>query len=163
MEVSLVVAASRNRVIGRGGALPWHLPGDLRHFKALTMGKPILMGRKTWDALPRRPLPGRDNFVLSRGAEAGSRGGATWFRDLAAALEACRMAGAAEACVIGGEQVFREALPLADRIHFTLVDAEIEGDAFMPPFGDGWREANAGPWQTENGIAYRCIDFVRAG
>ena len=162
MRISLVVAAARNGVIGRDGGLPWHLPGDLKRFKALTLGKPVVMGRRTWESLPRRPLPGRDNLVLSRGRPPGAQDGALWFADLAAALEHGRRLGAAEICVIGGAALFREALPLADRVHMTWVEREMVGDTVMPPLGPGWIETGAGPLQEENGLPFRFVDYARA-
>ena len=127
---SLVVAMARNRVIGRDNRLPWKLPEDLAYFKRVTMGHPVVMGRRTWESIGR-PLPGRDNIVVSRnrGFEAP---GATVVASLD---EAWRAAGAAsEVCVIGGTSLFAEALPVADRIHLTEVDAVVEGDTFFPEF-----------------------------
>ncbi|MDQ2101652.1 dihydrofolate reductase [Azospirillum isscasi] len=161
MRISLVVAAARNGVIGRNGTLPWSLPGDLTRFKELTLGKPILMGRRTWDSLPRKPLPGRDNLVVSRSVPAGERDGVRWFGGIGAALDWCRAQGAAEACVIGGADLFRETLPLADAIHLTRVEQEVEGDTVMPPLGAEWVEAERGPLLTENGLPYRYVDLVR--
>ncbi|HYH22336.1 MAG TPA: dihydrofolate reductase [Azospirillum sp.] len=161
MRISLVVAAARNGVIGRNGALPWHLPGDLKRFKELTLGKPTLMGRRTWDSLPRRPLPGRKNIVLSRGAEPGPHAGALWFRNLTAAIDHARSSGAEELCVIGGAQVFAEALPLADALYLTAVEQDVAGDTFMPPLGDRWVEVRSTPVQHENGLAFRYVDYER--
>src|SRR5690606_27079294 len=110
--IKLVVAYSTNRVIGRDNDLPWRLPGDLAHFKRSTMGQPIVMGRKTWESLGR-PLPGRPNLVISRDPAYAAEGART-FTSLAQALAACE--GEATACVIGGAQIFKEALPLADEI-----------------------------------------------
>jgi len=129
MKISLIVAVSRNGVIGRDNQLPWHLPEDLKYFKSVTMGKPILMGRKTYDSIGR-PLPGRTNIVITRdpdwradGVEvAGSLQGA-----MTLAEQACASAGAEEIMVIGGEQIYRMTLPVADRLYLTQVDAEVEG------------------------------------
>ncbi|WP_448204566.1 dihydrofolate reductase [Azospirillum sp. sgz302134] len=166
MRISLVVAAARNGVIGRNGALPWSLPGDLKRFKELTLGKPVLMGRRTWDSLPRRPLPGRDNLVVSRSAPAGERvpgavWGAVWFADIPSALDWCRHRAVPEVCVIGGAEVFRETLPIADTVHMTWVEQDVDGDTRMPPLGPGWAEAAAGPLQNENGLPYRFVDYAR--
>ena len=128
MRISLIVAAAMNDVIGRDGRLPWHLPGDLRRFKQLTLGKPVLMGRKTWESLPLRPLPGRDNLVVSRRAAVGERDGARWFSGLGAAISWAQESGAAELCVIGGAALFRETLPIADRLHLTRVESAVHGD-----------------------------------
>ena len=127
--VSLVYAVSRNGVIGQGGGLPWHIPSDLKHFKAVTLGKPVIMGRKTWDSLPRKPLPGRRNLVISRNA-AYSAQGSEVLPSLEAALAAT--AGEAEVCVIGGAEIFKAALPLAHRIYLTRVLADVAGDTIMP-------------------------------
>lgn len=129
-RVTLVVAMARNGAIGRGGALPWHLPDDLRRFKALTLGKPVLMGRRTWESIGR-PLPGRMNLVLTRDA-ALRAAGATVVASLDAALAAA--AGHEELMVIGGAQVYALAAPLAGRVHLTAVDAEVDGDTHLPPF-----------------------------
>ena len=129
-RVSLIAAVSLNGVIGKGNELPWHIPEDLRFFKAVTLGHPVIMGRRTWESIGK-PLPGRQNIVVTRNA--GYRAeGATVVGSLD---EAFRAAGdAEEACVIGGTSLFAEALPIADRIHLTEVEAEVEGDTWFPPF-----------------------------
>ena len=121
---------ARNRVIGRDNRLPWRLPADLAYFKQVTMGHPVIMGRRTWESIGR-PLPGRQNIVVSRNRHY-SAPGATVVGSLD---DAWRAAGDVdEACVIGGTSLFAEALPLADRIHLTEVDAEVAGDTYFPPF-----------------------------
>lgn len=135
--LSLVVAAADNGVIGRGGALPWHLPDDLKHFKAVTLGKPVLMGRRTFESIGRA-LPGRRNLVLSRGAPVAVAGVET-----VAGLEdaIARCADAPELCVIGGAAVYAAALPRAGRIHLTRVHADVPGDVQFPAVNWGeWRE-----------------------
>jgi len=134
---SLVVAKARNGVIGRDNRLPWRLPADLAYFKRVTMGHPVIMGRRTWESIGR-PLPRRLNIVVSRNPAYDARG-ATVVSSLA---DAWRAAGEAEeACVIGGTSLFAEALPTADRIHLTEVDADVAGDTFFPPFDrSGWAE-----------------------
>ena len=127
--VSLVYAVSRNGVIGKDGGLPWHIPSDLKHFKAVTLGKPVIMGRKTWESLPRKPVPGRRNLVISRNANYDADE-ADVVPSLEAALAAT--AGEAEVCVIGGAEIFRAALPLADKIYLTRVLADVAGDTIMP-------------------------------
>jgi dihydrofolate reductase len=141
------VARARNGVIGQGGDLPWRLKSDLQLFKRLTLGKPVIMGRRTWDSLPRKPLPGRLNLVLSRDRrfEADS---AVICETLSEALEIAREHaqedGMDEICVIGGAALFEAALPNARRIYLTEVDAEVEGDVFFPPFDEGqWREVSS--------------------
>lgn len=127
--ISLIVAAAENDVIGRGGKLPWKLADDLQHFKAVTMGKPVIMGRKTWESLGR-PLPGRHNIVITR--QAGfAAAGCTVVASPEAAVDAA--VGAAEVMVIGGEEIFLHFLPIAGRIYLTRVHAAVSGDARLPP------------------------------
>jgi len=156
--LSLVVAVAENGVIGHRGALPWRLPEDLKRFKALTMGKPLIMGRKTWDSLPRRPLPGRTNIVITRNPEFRADG-ALVARSFA---DAIAKAGEGEIIVIGGEAIFAESLPLAQTIHLTEVAASPEGDAFMPPIDrTAWREiAREGPYEAD-GIRYSFVTLSR--
>jgi dihydrofolate reductase len=136
-RLNVVVAWARRRVIGRAGRLPWHLPEDLRHFKRTTLGHPIVMGRRTWESIGR-PLPGRRSIVVSRNP-GWSAAGCEWAGSLAQALAMC--AGAPEVFVIGGAQLFGEALPLAQRLFLTEIDADFEGDTFFPPADlSAWRE-----------------------
>jgi dihydrofolate reductase len=138
--ISLVVAVSRNGIIGRDGKLPWRLPSELQRFKAITLGKPVIMGRKTWDGLPRKPLPGRLNIVLSR--RDALMAGATVVTSVDAALEAAGVAD--EVCVIGGGEVYNLFLPRAMRIYLTEVDSEVEGDTRFPPLDPKeWREVRS--------------------
>ena len=134
-ELFLVVAVARNGVIGAGGTLPWHLPADLRHFKALTLGKPMVMGRKTFESLPGL-LPGRRHIVLTRDP-AWQAPGAEVVHDLDAAIA---LADAPQVAVIGGAQIFALALPRAARIEWTEIEATIPGDTHMPALGEGWHE-----------------------
>lgn len=129
-------AASDNDVIGRGNALPWHLPADLAQFKRLTLGKPILMGRRTFESIGR-PLPGRRNLVMSRGGF--SAPGVETVRSVEEALQL--VAGEPELANIGGAEVFRIALPRTDRVYLTRVHATVEGDTYLPPLpASEWRE-----------------------
>ena len=138
--VVLIVAVAENGVIGRAGQLPWHLPDDLKRFKALTMGKPMLMGRRTFESIGR-PLPGRTSLVLTRAANWIAPAGALAVHSLDDALAAARERDAAELAVIGGADVFRLALPLADRIELTRVHADLSGDVYFPPLdAREWRE-----------------------
>lgn len=130
MRRSLVVAMDRNRVIGRDNALPWRLPDDLAYFKRVTMGHPIVMGRRTWESIGKA-LPGRVNIVVSRNPRLAAPG-CTVVTSLEEAWKAA--GGAEEACVIGGTSLFEAALPAADTIHLTEVDAEVPGDTFFPAF-----------------------------
>ena len=138
------VARASNGVIGRGGALPWRLKSDLAIFKQTTMSKPLIMGRKTWDSLPRKPLPGRTNIVLSLDGSFQPQGALvceTFLEATQIAREQAEDDGAEEVCVIGGAALFEMALPKAGRIYLTEVDAEVEGDVFMPAFDEAdWKE-----------------------
>ena len=134
---SLVVAVARNGVIGRDNRLPWRLPDDMAYFKRVTMGHPVVMGRRTWESIGK-PLPGRLNIVVThnRGFQAP---GCTVVGSLDEAWRAAGNAG--EVCVIGGTSLFQECLPIADRIHLTEVQADVEGDTWFPPFDRAeWRE-----------------------
>jgi dihydrofolate reductase len=134
--VTLIVARAENGVIGRDGGLPWHLPGDLRRFKALTMGSPMIMGRRTFEGLPGL-LPGRRHIVMTRDP-AWQAGGA---ERAATVAEALTLAGEPRVSVIGGAEIFRLFLPLADRVELTEVHAQVEGDTILPPFDAAhWRE-----------------------
>lgn len=137
MRISLVVAVAENGVIGRGQELPWHLPDDLKHFKQVTLGKPILMGRRTFDSIGRA-LPGRLNLVLSR-AETTLPDGVVRVGSLHEAVT--RAGDAPELCVIGGGELYRLALPEADTIYLTRVFAAVDGDTFFPALDPSeWRE-----------------------
>lgn len=149
LVVSFVVAASRGLVIGRDGGLPWRLPRDLKHFRKLTWGKPIIMGRKTYESIGR-PLPGRLNVVLSRG----SFPHPPEVRCVASperAIEEARASGADEAMVVGGGQVYAAFLPHCSRIHLTRVEGEFQGDAHFPfdPIAAGWRIVHQEHWPAD--------------
>jgi dihydrofolate reductase len=131
----MIAAMARNRVIGHAGQMPWHEPEDLRHFKAMTTGHTVIMGRKTWEALGR-PLPKRRNLVITR--QAGfTAAGAEVFTDLAQAIAAARTTDP-EPAIIGGGEIYRQALPLATRIELTEIDLEPAGDAWFPKLGREW-------------------------
>jgi dihydrofolate reductase len=130
LRLTIIAALADNGVIGRAGTLPWHLPDDLRRFKSLTMGRPILMGRRTFESIAR-PLPGRRNLVLTRSA-ATLPTGVEGVDSLATAMEKCSTA--AELCVIGGADVYRQLLPRADRLELTRVHATLDGDVTFPEF-----------------------------
>lgn len=134
MTVSLVVAIAGNGVIGREGGLPWRLSTDLKRFKAITMGHPVVMGRKTWESFPRPgPLPGRTNIVVTRDGAYRAEG-AQVVGSLREALEvAARSPGGDDICVIGGGEIFAETLGIADRLHVTHIDADIDGDTHFSP------------------------------
>jgi dihydrofolate reductase len=154
--ITLVVAAADNGVIGRNGAIPWHIPDDLKRFKALTLGHTVVMGRKTWDSLPRKPLPGRVNVVLTR--DAGWRAeGALRAEDAGAAL---RLA-AGDVMVIGGADIYRQFLPRADRIELTEVHGDFAGDALFTFDRAPWRETARETRRTEDGLAYSYVTLTR--
>jgi dihydrofolate reductase len=157
---SIVVAVARNGVIGRDNALPWRLPADLAHFKKVTMGHPVVMGRRTYESIGK-PLPGRKNIVVSRNRALAAPGCTV----VASLEEAWRAAGdAGEVCVIGGTTLFREALPLADAIHLTEVEANIEGDTYFPAFDrKDWdtREVARHPADDRNAYPIRILELTR--
>lgn len=163
--IGLVWAQSAGGVIGRDNALPWHLPEDLAHFRALTAGATVVMGRRTWDSLPPRfrPLPGRFNIVLSRDA-GWSAEGATRADDFSDALTAAATSTIeADIWVIGGASVYSAALPFADRLVVTEIAETFEGDTHAPAIGAGWREPDGEPeWLTsETGLRYRVRSYTR--
>jgi len=141
-RIAFVVATARNGAIGRHGGLPWRLPSDLKRFKAITMGKPIIMGRKTWESLPKKPLPGRENIVITRQSNYPAEGAhiAPTVED---ALTLAESFGSEEIAVIGGGEIYRSLFDRADRLYLTEVDLETEGDTFFPPINrNGWRETH---------------------
>jgi dihydrofolate reductase len=158
-RVALVAALARDRVIGRGNALPWDLPEDLRHFRALTMGHTIIMGRRTHESIGR-PLPGRRNLVVSADPRFRPAAGCELLPSLGAALAAC--AGEQEVFVIGGAQIYAAALPLADRLYLTEIDAEFEADAFFPERpAEQWRETSRQPGRSAGGLDYAFVIYER--
>ena len=164
MLISLIAALDREHGIGKGNDLPWRLPDDLKRFKALTLGKPVLMGRKTAESLGRA-LPGRENLVLTRSGRVPFQG----MRAVASVEEALRIArdgGAGELCVIGGAEVYALALPLADTLHLTYVDTVVaDADAFFPPFDiDGWKAVarESHPADARHAFAFEFVDYLRA-
>jgi dihydrofolate reductase len=158
--ISIIVAMAQNRVIGNDNSLPWHLPADLKHFKAVTMGKPMVMGRRTWESLPGK-LPGRTHIIITANPDYRA-GGCIVVNSLQAALDA---AGAVpEVMVVGGAMLYEQALPLADRLYLTLVEARVEGDARFPEFDRAqWRELECErhPGDDRNPHAYSFITLSR--
>jgi len=160
------VARARNGVIGKDGGLPWRLSDDLKLFKALTLGKPVIMGRKTWDSLPIKPLPGRLNIVLSRDGSfepARALVTETFTEALQIGREQATEDGVEEVCVIGGAALFSLALPKARRVYLTEVEAEVEGDVFFPPFDEGdWtevrREHHDADDRNEHAFTFRLLE-----
>jgi dihydrofolate reductase len=162
MQISLIAALDRAFAIGRGNALPWHLPDDLKRFKALTLGKPVLMGRKTAESLGRA-LPKRCNLVLTRSGNVPFAG----MQAVASLDDAVALAGGAgELCVIGGGEVYALVLPRATRLHLTHVDTVVDGaDAFFPRFdARDWRETarSAHPADAAHAFAFEFVDYERA-
>ena len=139
MKIGLIWAQARGRVIGKNGVMPWHLPEDLAHFKRVTLNHPVIMGRKTWDSIPPkfRPLPGRTNIVVTRQADWHEKG-AQCSSSLREALQQCENSN--QVWVIGGAQIYAQALPLADELVVTEIDAAFDGDAHAPAIGPDWRE-----------------------
>ncbi|TJZ73991.1 dihydrofolate reductase [Chitiniphilus eburneus] len=157
MPLALIAAVGSNRVIGVDNRLPWRLPDDLKRFKALTMGSPMLMGRKTFESLPGL-LPGRRHLVVSRNP-GWSAPGAEVFPDIAAALAA---AGDGMVFVIGGGEIYRQALPLADTLHLTEVELAPEGDAWFPEFSTReWHEESREAHQQPDGVRYAFVTYRR--
>lgn len=158
-ELWAIVATNKEGAIGANGDLPWHLSEDLRHFKELTMAHPVIMGRKTWESLPKRPLPGRRNIVISRNEDYRAEG-AEVFGSIEEAVDACREIP----FIIGGAQIYKEAIPFCTRVYLTIVDASAEGaDAFFPPLPDeDWRIAEESEEMiSKNGIGYRFLTKIR--
>jgi len=160
VRVYLIAAVASNRVIGASSQLPWHLPEDLKHFKAQTLGHPVIMGRRTWESLGK-PLPGRENIVVTRRAGYGATG-ASAAGSLDAALALC--AGKPMAFVIGGEELYRAALPCADGLVLTEIQRAYEGDARFPEFDrSAWRETQRTAHTAANGIRFDYAHYERAG
>jgi dihydrofolate reductase len=160
MGLNLIFARARNGVIGRDNALPWHLPEDMAHFKRTTLGQPVIMGRKTWDSLPQkfRPLPGRTNIVVTRQRDWHAEG-ARIAHSITQALELCPPD--AQAWVIGGAEVYAQAMPLANTAVVTEIDADFEGDAFAPAFDNSWHEMDRVSGVSVNGLPYHFVTFQR--
>lgn len=157
--VVLVAAVARNGVIGARGKLPWHLPEDLAHFKRTTLGRPIVMGRRTWDSLGRA-LPGRRNVVVTRRADFPAPGAET-ASTLQEAIARC--AGADAVFVIGGAELYRAALPLADAMELTEIGRDYEGDTRFPDWDRAdWRIARQDPHASADGVPFRFVRYERA-
>jgi dihydrofolate reductase len=161
VRVSLVAAVARGGVIGRDSGIPWQLPEDMKRFRALTMGHPVVMGRRTWDSLPEqfRPLPGRANVVVTRNADWSAQGA-----DRAGSVEdALRLLeGAPRVFVIGGGEIYAAALPLADELLLTEIDAEIEGDAYFPTWDrDAFAEVAREEHVSKDGVSFAFVTYRR--
>lgn len=157
-RIVLVAAMANNRVIGIDNTLPWHLPEDLKHFKAVTLGKPVIMGRKTFDSIGR-PLPGRLNIVITRQAD-WQHDGVSVAHSLPAALALA--ADVPEVCIIGGANLYAQALPLADAMALTHIALDIAGDAHFPAWDAQQWHCQPQPAQAAaNGLQYHFADYVR--
>jgi dihydrofolate reductase len=157
--VALIVAVAENGIIGRDGALPWRIPEDMKWFVARTKGKPCVMGRKTWKSFPKRPLPGRTNIVITRNAAYRAEG-AVVVQTLSAALDVAAGEEPEEIMILGGAEIYAQALPIADRIYLTSVHGEVAGDTRFPDLDrDQWRETIVGvhPSSAERPIGYSFI------
>ena len=161
MPLHLIYARAANGVIGKDNALPWHIPEDMAHFKQLTQGCAVIMGRKTWDSLPPRfrPLPGRTNIVITRQADWHAQG----------AQRAASLADAMAQCdhgqttwVIGGAQVYAQALPLAQRVEVTEIAQNFDGDAYAPLLGPQWVESARSDYTSATGLPFSFVTYVRA-
>lgn len=160
-RINIIFARARNGVIGKDGQMPWHLPEDLAHFKQQTGGAPVLMGRKTWDSLPPRfrPLPGRRNVVITRQAD-WQAAGAERAASLQDAVALC--ADAAEIWVIGGGEIYAQALPLAQRAVVTEIERDFEGDTFAPTLNGSWREtARSAHTAAKDGLPFSFVTYER--
>ena len=165
MAIQLIYARAANGVIGKDNTMPWHLPEDMAHFKELTRGCAVIMGRKTWDSLPARfrPLPGRTNIVITRQSY--------WQPEPAsehvlrvASLDEALQAGqklSADAWVIGGAQIYAQALPLADAVEVTEIGRDFEGDAYAPKLGAEWKPVRRSDHVSANGLPFSHIRFER--
>jgi len=158
MKLQLIYARSRNGVIGRDNQMPWHLPEDLAHFRRVTMGQPVIMGRKTWDALPPRfrPLPGRLNIVITRQndwqAEGALRAGSI--------DEAMRLCGhVPSAWIVGGAQIYRQAEPMAHTAVVTEIDADCDGDAYAPTLSSRWHEVQRESHTAASGLRFAFVTY----
>jgi dihydrofolate reductase len=155
--VGLIWAEAHGGVIGAEGGMPWHVPEDLAHFKEITLGAPVVMGRKTWDSLPERfrPLAGRENIVVTRQQDWAAEGA----RRAATVAEAVR--GLDRVWIIGGAEIFRQVIGDADRLEVTELDLDVDGDAYAPS-KSGWRLIDEGEWQTSrSGVRYRFLGYER--
>jgi dihydrofolate reductase len=163
-KVCIVVAISRkNRAIGMAGKLLWHIPADIKRFKALTLGHPVIMGRKTFESIIGylgKPLPGRANLVVTRDSNY-SYDGAETYTSIEAAIARARALDNEEIHVGGGSEIYKQVLPYTDKLYLTLVDDEPEADSYFPEFENEFEIALEHPTQEHNGLSYQWIDYVK--
>lgn len=158
MRIAMIAAMAKNRVIGKDNKMPWHLPEDLRHFKAMTLGKPVVMGRKTFESIGR-PLPGRHNIVISRQADLQIEG-VTCVTSFEAAKRAA--GDCEELVVIGGGQLYKQLLPQADRLYLTQINLDVDGDTFFPEWEDNeWQKTETQSSISADGLEYNFINLVK--
>ncbi|QYJ83278.1 MULTISPECIES: type 3 dihydrofolate reductase [Shewanella] len=158
MKIAMIAAMANNRVIGKDNQMPWHLPEDLRHFKQMTLGKPVVMGRKTFESIGR-PLPGRHNLVVSRQEDLVIEGVTcvTSFEQAKELVQGCE-----ELVVIGGGQLYAELLPQADRLYLTEINLDVEGDTHFPEWDDGsWQLLDSESHINDKGLEYRFINLAK--
>lgn len=158
-KITLIAALAQNHVIGKNNQMPWHIPEDFAFFKQYTMGKPVIMGRKTWESLPKKPLPNRRNIVITRqmGFQAA---GAEVFSSVQAALNACADAG--EIIIMGGEQIYAQTLDLATDLRLTEVKLTPDGDAFFPKFSpECWQKKSHETHLSKNNIEFAFTHYTR--
>lgn len=160
MKLHLIFARAANGVIGKAGTMPWHLPEDLSHFKRTTLGCPVIMGRKTWDSLPPRfrPLPGRLNVVVTRQHDWQAEGAAC-AHSLPEAVALCPPSS--EVWIIGGAEIYAQALPLATTAVVTEIEASYDGDAFAPQFGPQWKETARERHVSSTGLNFSFVTYTR--
>ncbi|ELV8623772.1 diacylglycerol kinase [Vibrio cidicii] len=155
MLISMIAAMAKNRIIGKENQMPWHLPADFSWFKSCTMGKPVVMGRKTFESIGR-PLPGRKNIVISRDTALSIEGVCTVNSIEAALTEA---GDSEEVMIIGGGSIYAECLPKADRLYLTFIDANVDGDTQFPEWGKGWYESHREHYSADEKNRF-AMDFV---
>ena len=167
MAIQIIFARAANSVIGKDNAMPWHLPEDMTHFKELTRGCAVVMGRKTWDSLPARfrPLPGRRNIVITRQSD-WSQNGVQRASSLPEALQMCEQQGGdggsdGTVWIMGGAQIYAQALPLADRVEVTEIAQDFDGDAFAPVLGPEWQQAARESHVGAGGLPFSFVRYVR--
>ncbi len=159
MKLHLIFARAANGAIGKDGVMPWHLPEDLAHFKRTTLGSPVIMGRKTWQSLPPRfrPLPGRTNVVVTRQQDWQAEG----TRVAHSLEEAIRLCGdVSNAWIIGGADIYAQALPLASTAVVTEIEADFAGDAFAPQFGPAWKETQRERHVSSTGLKFSFVTYI---
>lgn len=158
-KITLIAAYAARRCIGINNTMPWHLPEDFAFFKSYSTGKPVIMGRKTWESLPRKPLPSRQNIVITR--QDYQAEGAQTAASLEDALALCQ--GVEEVIIMGGAQIYAQALPIATDLRLTEVGLDVDGDAFFPEFStETWKEASRENHVSAKGIEYAFVHYVKA-